>query len=123
MKQSAAQTKLPQQHPPPLSRSKDDLSWMPPIGAIFLIFNSIFAIYRSRDDIPTVVFIIAANIALAFLFWSIRAHENASKESKQKHKISIWSMATLLNVGFAWKARRASSSGWVHSSRRAPEIS
>ncbi|KAK1282874.1 hypothetical protein QJS10_CPB22g00824 [Acorus calamus] len=68
MKQSAAQTKLPQQQPPPPSRNKDDLSWMPPIGAIFLIFNSIFAIYRSRDDIPTVVFIIAANIALAFLF-------------------------------------------------------
>ncbi|KAK1259100.1 hypothetical protein QJS04_geneDACA021940 [Acorus gramineus] len=103
MKQSPAQTKLPQQQPPPPSRPKDDLSWMPPIGAIFLIFNSIFAIYRSRDDIYTVAFIIAANIALAFLFWSISAHENAPKESKKKHKISIWAMATLLNVGFAWK--------------------
>ncbi|KAK1257027.1 hypothetical protein QJS04_geneDACA020567 [Acorus gramineus] len=121
MKQPLVQTELPQQQSPPPCRHKDDdLSWMPPIGAIFLIFNSIFAIYRSRDDIYTVTFIIAANIALAFLFWSIRAHENAAKEAKKKHKISIWAMATLLNVGFAWKmlsvdgeARIPAGSEWL----------
>ncbi|KAK1257025.1 hypothetical protein QJS04_geneDACA020565 [Acorus gramineus] len=102
---SANREKQPQPQPPPAipKPRPDDLSWMPPLGVAFVACNSIIAIYRSRDDIPTVAFIIAANIALALLFLSIRSHEKAPAESKRKHKIWIWSMATLLNVGFAWK--------------------
>ncbi|KAK1307846.1 hypothetical protein QJS10_CPA09g01102 [Acorus calamus] len=63
------------------------------------------AIYRSRDDMKSVSFIVGADVAIAALFWSIRAHEKALVGSKQRerHKISIWLLATLLNVDFAYR--------------------
>ncbi|KAK1279861.1 hypothetical protein QJS04_geneDACA020447 [Acorus gramineus] len=78
---------------------------MSSLGAAFLAFNSIVAVYRSRDDIPTVCFIVAANATLSLLFRSIRAHESAPEGSneKERHKIWIWCLAALLNVGFCWK--------------------
>ncbi|KAK1260322.1 hypothetical protein QJS04_geneDACA013346 [Acorus gramineus] len=71
----------------------------------FLIFQSVVAIHRSRNDIWIASFIVGADIDIALLFWSIYAHEKAPVGSKQRErlKIFIWLLATLLNVGFAYR--------------------
>ncbi|KAK1283596.1 hypothetical protein QJS10_CPB21g01032 [Acorus calamus] len=63
------------------------------------------AIYRSRNDIWILSFIVGANIDIGLLFWSIYAHEKAPVGSKQRerHKIFIWFSATLLDMGFAYR--------------------
>ncbi|KAK1283137.1 hypothetical protein QJS10_CPB21g01018 [Acorus calamus] len=70
---------------------------------VFLGSQSMVAIKRSRNDVWIVCFIVCANAVIALLFWSIYAHEKAPVGSKQreKHKIFIWFLAMLLNVGFA----------------------
>ncbi|KAK1283598.1 hypothetical protein QJS10_CPB21g01034 [Acorus calamus] len=68
-------------------------------------FQSMVAIYRSHNDMKSVSFIVGADVAIAALSWSIRAHEKPLVGSKQRerHRISIWLLATLLNVGFAYR--------------------
>ncbi|KAK1260318.1 hypothetical protein QJS04_geneDACA013342 [Acorus gramineus] len=70
-----------------------------------LILQSMVAIHRSRNDATIIVFIVFLDIGIALLFCSIRDHEKAPVGSKQreKHKILIWFLATLLNVGFAYR--------------------
>ncbi|KAK1280846.1 hypothetical protein QJS04_geneDACA018543 [Acorus gramineus] len=90
----------------PLLKPKwNDLSFVSFLGSGSLAVNSIIAAYRSRDDIPTVLFIVISNAVIFSLLWSIHAHERALRGSTQKkwYKIFIWSLAALLNVGFAWK--------------------
>ncbi|KAK1260324.1 hypothetical protein QJS04_geneDACA013344 [Acorus gramineus] len=69
------------------------------------IFQSMVAIHRFRNDMSTISFIVGANAVIAALFWSIYAHEKAPVGSKQRerHRISVWLLATLLNVGFAYR--------------------
>ncbi|KAK1283599.1 hypothetical protein QJS10_CPB21g01037 [Acorus calamus] len=80
-----------------------------PVYSVFttclLILQSIVAVHRSRNDRGTVSFIIIVDVIIALLFCSIRAHEKAPVGSKQrgKNKILIWFLATLLNVGFAYR--------------------
>ncbi|KAK1307848.1 hypothetical protein QJS10_CPA09g01108 [Acorus calamus] len=70
-----------------------------------LILQSIVAIHRSWNDMRTVSFIIGANADIGLLLWSIGAHEKSPVGSKQREKLKIfiWLLATLLNVGLAYR--------------------
>ncbi|KAK1308441.1 hypothetical protein QJS10_CPA09g01087 [Acorus calamus] len=70
-----------------------------------LILQSMMAIHRSRNNGIIISFIVFVDVVIALLFCSINAHEKAPVGSKQreKHKIFIWFLATLLNVGFAYR--------------------
>ncbi|KAK1282925.1 hypothetical protein QJS10_CPB22g00799 [Acorus calamus] len=83
----------------------DDLRWLSFLGFAFLFFNSIIAIYRARDDVCTIIYIVVANITIYLLFWCVREHEQLPEGSreKEKYKAAIWFLAALLNVGFGYK--------------------
>ncbi|KAK1308952.1 hypothetical protein QJS10_CPA09g01065 [Acorus calamus] len=74
-------------------------------AAFLLIVQSMVAIHRSRNDMSTVSFIIGVDIDMALLSWTIYAHEKAPIGSKQRERLNmfIWLLATLLNMGFAYK--------------------
>ncbi|KAK1280367.1 hypothetical protein QJS04_geneDACA003092 [Acorus gramineus] len=72
----------------------------------FLFINSAHAIYRSRDDICAIAFIVVANAALVLLFLCIHGHEKAPEGSEQqmRYRTAIWLLGASLNAGFAYKA-------------------
>ncbi|KAK1298714.1 hypothetical protein QJS10_CPB14g00408 [Acorus calamus] len=76
------------------------------ISFFFLFINSAYAIYRSRDDVCAIAFIVVANAALVLLFLCIHGYEKAREGSEQqmRYRIAIWLLGASLNAGFAYKA-------------------
>ncbi|KAK1308445.1 hypothetical protein QJS10_CPA09g01083 [Acorus calamus] len=79
--------------------------WSVLLPIAILISQSMLTIYRSLNDMRTVSFIVIVDVVIALLFCSIIGHEKSPVRSKQRKtcKILIWFLATLLNVGFAYR--------------------
>lgn len=81
------------------------LSWLTLLGFAFLTFNSAMAIYRSKGDRAAVAFVVFSYVDLVFLFWCLRWYEREEQGSgsRERLKMAIWLLATMLTLAFSYK--------------------
>jgi hypothetical protein len=79
-----------------------EYSTLTKLGLGALTFNSALAIYNSWGDPSSVVFVLAADAALALLFLCLRELEQGGGRGRDaKIKVVVWALTTLLTVMFA----------------------
>uniref|UniRef100_A0ACD5WJI6 Uncharacterized protein n=1 Tax=Avena sativa TaxID=4498 RepID=A0ACD5WJI6_AVESA len=79
-------------------------SWTLAAALSFIALNSGMAVYRSREDAATVVFVASAYLDLVLLFCCLWLHDRAAPGSawKNRLKASVWTLTTLLTFSFAY---------------------
>ncbi|KAJ3709058.1 hypothetical protein LUZ61_012763 [Rhynchospora tenuis] len=62
-------------------------------------------IYRSKGDGGSIAFITISFSDLLLLFWCLHLFERATPGSvtRERIKVAVWSLATLLTLMFSWK--------------------
>ncbi|CAN6230913.1 unnamed protein product [Urochloa humidicola] len=85
-------------------------SWLTALGFMFLTFNSITAIYRSKGDRGAILFVVVSYLDLVLLFLCLRLFERG-REREQPNpwrwewlKACVWGLTTLLTVMFSHDA-------------------
>lgn len=80
-------------------------SWLTLFGLLFLTFNSAMAIYRSRDDPWSVVFVVSSFAALILLFICLQKFEKTPQNSPTLFhlKIAVWCLSTFLTAMFSYR--------------------
>lgn len=75
------------------------------IAVGYLIFNTVGAIVRIRQDMVAVTYTISFFVLLMILFWSVSVFQKLPQDSKKRErlKIPIWVLATALNLMFAYR--------------------
>lgn len=86
-----------------MDRRDGSTSWVTTMGFSFLTLNSALAIYRSRHDVGSVMFVAVAYLTLLLLFQCLRLYEKAPQDSTQRewHKAGVWVSTTMLTVMFS----------------------
>ncbi|XXG42469.1 hypothetical protein AAC387_Pa01g2741 [Persea americana] len=89
----------------PSSHRSDVFSFMPLLGILILTVTSVFSVIRARHDVPTLAFIISMYVFLMLLFYCLHLHDTLPENSHQKERlrVPIWLLATILNVLFAYR--------------------
>jgi hypothetical protein len=82
-----------------------ELSWLTALGFAFLTFNSGMAIYRSKGDAGSILFVAVSYLDLLALFACLRHYERLDRHSPRREKVkaAVWSLTTLLTVMFSYK--------------------
>ena len=79
--------------------------WLAYIGVIdnarLLTGNSALAVYRSRDDPGSVVFVAGAYGAIVLLFHFLRRFERGEEGGGRTTRAAVWALTTLLTAMFA----------------------
>jgi hypothetical protein len=80
-------------------------TWATKAGFGFLTLNSVLAVYRSRGDPASVIFVSGSYLALLLLFRCLRDYERAPRGSpaSDRARRAVWPLTTLLTMAFAWK--------------------
>ncbi|KAJ3701399.1 hypothetical protein LUZ61_005104 [Rhynchospora tenuis] len=77
------------------------------IAFLFLTYNAVLAIYRSRENPWDLAFLISCYAELILLFWCLKKFENLGADAPVEHrhwlKVVVWILTTLLTVTFAWR--------------------
>lgn len=75
------------------------------IGVVVLTVTCATAIYRAAiaSDVATVAFVAASYGALLTLLRSLRAYELAPAAERERLRVRVWALCTLLTGLFAWK--------------------
>ncbi|KAJ1689418.1 hypothetical protein LUZ63_013573 [Rhynchospora breviuscula] len=98
---------LPNNNPPPaiVKPASDSSSWLSLLGFAFLAFNSGMAVYRSRDDIWSVLFVVSSFLDLLLLFYCLKKFERTPRDSPTRGhlKIAVWSLSTFLTLMFSYR--------------------
>ncbi|KAJ8649571.1 hypothetical protein MRB53_002594 [Persea americana] len=78
---------------------------MPLLVILILTVTSVFSVIRARHDVPTLAFIISMYVCLVLLFYCLYVHDTlpANSQQKEKMRVPIWFLATILNVLFAYR--------------------
>ncbi|XP_062229092.1 uncharacterized protein LOC133926931 isoform X2 [Phragmites australis] len=118
---AAEQTKLAEEQRAPLLRAPASagrdtaavagrgdaggFSWLTLLGFAFLTFNSAMAIYRSNGDAAAVAFVAFSYTDLVLLFCCLRWFEKEvpGSATRDKLKVAVWLLTTLLTVVFSYK--------------------
>ncbi|RWR90445.1 hypothetical protein CKAN_01954100 [Cinnamomum micranthum f. kanehirae] len=77
------------------------------IAVGFLLFNTVGAVLRIRDDILALTFTISFSIFLMIFFWCVSVFDKLPPGSKKRDmmKVPIWLLGTTLNLMFAYRVR------------------
>ncbi|KAJ4806934.1 hypothetical protein LUZ62_019500 [Rhynchospora pubera] len=98
---------LPNNNPPLaiVKPASDGSSWLSLLGFAFLAFNSGMAVYRSRDDIWSVLFVVSSFLDLLLLFYCLKKFERTPRDSPTRGhlKIAVWSLSTFLTLMFSYR--------------------
>ncbi|KAJ3709061.1 hypothetical protein LUZ61_012766 [Rhynchospora tenuis] len=80
-------------------------SWLSSLGFGMLTFNSARVVYNSNQDIGSISFVLISYLDLLLLFWFLRLFEKAAPNSpnRERIKVVVWLLSTLLTVMFSWK--------------------
>ncbi|KAF3341580.1 hypothetical protein FCM35_KLT00218 [Carex littledalei] len=80
-------------------------SWLSSLGFGMLTYNSVKAIYYSNGDMGSISFVLVSYLDLLLLFWFLCLFEKAAPESpnRERIKMAVWFLSTLLTVMFTWK--------------------
>jgi Family of unknown function (DUF6490) len=75
------------------------------VGLGMLTFNSARAIYHSNKDIGSISFVLISYLDILLLFWVLRLFEKEAPDSlnRERIKIAVWILCTILTVMFSWK--------------------
>jgi len=78
-------------------------------GLGVLTVNSGLAMYRSRGDAASILFVAGSYLTLLLLFVCLRAYERAAPGSpaRERARRAVWPLTTLLTLSFAWKVAAA----------------
>ena len=89
----------------PANPDDGSFSWLTVLGFAFLTFNSAMAIYRSDGEVYAVAFVAFSYVDLVLLFYCLRQFEKAEANSpaREKLKVAVWVLTTLLTVVFSYK--------------------
>ncbi|KAJ0988037.1 hypothetical protein J5N97_006393 [Dioscorea zingiberensis] len=79
-------------------------TWLPIIGMIFLTINSIIAVYRSINDVWTVMFVVTAyaNVVL-FVYYMRNIEKTPEMKRPVRMKATVWALASTLTVLFTYR--------------------
>jgi FlaA1/EpsC-like NDP-sugar epimerase len=80
-------------------------SWITIIGFGFLSFNCCMAVYRSRDDFSSVLFVVSCFLDLILLFYCLQKFEKTPRDSPTRDhlKKAVWSLSTFLTLMFSYR--------------------
>ncbi|KAJ4794851.1 hypothetical protein LUZ62_046097 [Rhynchospora pubera] len=77
------------------------------IAFLFLTYNAVLSIYRSRENCWDMAFVISCYAELILLFWCLKKYECLSADAPLEHKyqlkVVVWVLTTVLTVSFAWR--------------------
>ncbi|CAL5023166.1 unnamed protein product [Urochloa decumbens] len=75
------------------------------VGFVFLTFNSIMALYRSKGDMGAISFVVFSYLDLVVLFYFLRQFERIPPESPRREhiKMVVWLLTTMLTAAFSYK--------------------
>ncbi|KAJ4787429.1 hypothetical protein LUZ62_038675 [Rhynchospora pubera] len=95
----------PPQPQPTVKPASDSSSWLWLLGFGFLSFNSGMAVYRSRDDFWSVLFVVSSFLDLLLLFFCLKKFEKTPRDSPTRGhlKIAVWSLSTFLTLMFSYR--------------------
>lgn len=80
-------------------------TWVTRAGFGFLTLNSGLAIYRSKGDLASILFVSTSYFTLLLLFRCLRDYERAPPGSpaRDRARRDVWPLTSLLTLAFAWK--------------------
>jgi hypothetical protein len=87
------------------NNAAESCSWPTLLGFVFLTFNSVMAIVRSRGDMMAIAFVIFSYADLVALFICLMLYDRAGAGSSRREwlKIAVWLLTTLLTLAFSYK--------------------
>uniref|UniRef100_A0ACD5WVT5 Uncharacterized protein n=1 Tax=Avena sativa TaxID=4498 RepID=A0ACD5WVT5_AVESA len=82
-----------------------EFSLLTAVGFAFLTVNSGMALYRSKGDAGSILFVAVSYLDLVALFACLRLYDRLDRHSPRREKIkaAVWSLTTLLTVMFSYK--------------------
>lgn len=90
-----------------LSRLCKRFELLPIIAVVFLTYNTVLAIIRSKDNPWDSAFVTSCYVELILLFFCLKKRErlgdNASVEQIHRLKVVVWILTTLLTVTFSYR--------------------
>ncbi|CAN6230851.1 unnamed protein product [Urochloa humidicola] len=86
-------------------KHNSSVSWLTLLGFFFLSFNSGMAVYRLRGEFWSVAFVVFSYCDLVVLFLCLRRYEltPAGSPSRERLKVAVWILTTLLTFAFSYK--------------------
>jgi len=97
-------TPCPEDNPAPTGASDDGSSaWASAVALCFLAINCGVAIYDSRHDPSSVLFVVVSFVDLVLLFHLLRVFERLPPSSPKRLQVkaAVWALTTALTVMFS----------------------